>query len=175
MPIQALNAPTSWPSTLGLAVGWLALMLAYSPLADRIATRFVATPPALGAFRMLQQSRSRLFLGIVMAWLLGGFLEELIFRGIVLQWLKGLLSGWLDPPIAAALAVCFAAIGAGLVHLYQGLRAAIIVAQLSALFGMLFVVDGYNLWAVVFCHGMYDTVAFIRFANKKSKYSQLDG
>ena len=25
------------------------------------------------------------------------------------------------------------------------------------------------------CHGLYDTVAFIRFANKKSKYSNLEG
>jgi hypothetical protein len=24
------------------------------------------------------------------------------------------------------------------------------------------------------CHGLYDTIAFIRFANKKSKYSDLD-
>jgi hypothetical protein len=25
------------------------------------------------------------------------------------------------------------------------------------------------------CHGFYDTIAFIRFAMKKSKYSDLDG
>ena len=58
--------------------------------------------------------------------------------------------------------------------MYQGLRAAIIVAQLSVLFGVLFVVSGHNLWAVMLCHGLYDTIAFIRFANKKSKYSKLD-
>jgi membrane protease YdiL (CAAX protease family) len=57
------------------------------------------------------------------------------------------------------------------IHLYQGPRAAATVAQLSALFGVLFVIDGYNLWAVIFCHGLYDTIAFVRFAAKKSKYS----
>jgi len=43
------------------------------------------------------------------------------------------------------------------------------------MFGVLFVISGYNLWAVMLCHGLYDTVAFIRFATKKSKYSNLEG
>jgi len=170
-----LSSSVSWVSTIGLAVAWLVLMLAYSPLADRVATRCVAKPPSLDAFRALQQSKSKLLIGIVVAWVLGGFLEELIFRGIILQWIEALVSAWLVAPIAAGIAVCAAALGAGLIHLYQGLRAAIAVTQLSVLFGLLFVVSGHNLWAVMLCHGMYDTVAFVRFANKKSKYSRLNG
>ena len=54
-------------------------------------------------------------------------------------------------------------------HLYQGPRATVIVTQLSVMFGVLFVVSGYNLWAVILCHGMYDTVAFIRFASWEIK------
>lgn len=31
------------------------------------------------------------------------------------------------------------------------------------------------LWlAVILCHGLYDTIAFIRFANKTSKYSKFE-
>ncbi len=52
--------------------------------------------------------------------------------------------------------------------------AMVIISQLSALFGILFVISGYNLWAVMLCHGLYDTIAFVRFANKQSKYSDLD-
>src|SRR5689334_21661556 len=65
-----LDAPASWPWTVVLAVAWLALMLGYSPVADRIATRWVAKPPTLGAFRPLQQSTGRLIAGIVVAWVL---------------------------------------------------------------------------------------------------------
>jgi membrane protease YdiL (CAAX protease family) len=54
------------------------------------------------------------------------------------------------------------------------LRAAIIITQLSILFGVLFVASGFNLWPVILCHGVYDTVAFIRFATKKSKYADLE-
>jgi membrane protease YdiL (CAAX protease family) len=173
--MQRLVLPVPIAPTIGFALAWLALMLAYSPLADRIATRLVSKPPTLGAFGVLQQSRSKLLVGIIVAWVFGGFLEELIFRGIILQSIKRLLSPLLVEPMATGIAVCIAAIGAGIVHLYQGPRAAIIITQLSVLFGILFVVSGYNLLAVMLCHGSYDTIAFIRFANKKSKYSKFDG
>lgn len=168
-----LSFYVSWLAT-GWGVAWLALMLAYSPFADWVATRLVDKPPNLAAFQILQHSRSKLIVGIVAAWVLGGFLEELLFRGIFLQRIAALMSGWLFEPFAIAAAICITAIGAGLVHLYQGLRAGIIVAQLSALFGILFVLSGRNLWTVILCHGLYDTIAFIRFANKKSKYSKYD-
>jgi len=168
-----LSIPASRLSTIGFAVAWLGLMLAYSPLADSVATRWVDKPPTLDAFRVLQQSKAKLFLGIV-AWVLGGFLEELAFRGIIVSSMEALALPWLAKPVATAIAVGTAAAGAGLIHSYQGLRAVIIVAQLSVLFGVLFVVSRHNLWAVVLCHGLYDTAAFIRFANKTSKYSNID-
>ena len=168
----ALSNP--WWRVIGLAAIWTALMFAYSPLADRLATRWFAKPPTLGSFRAIQESRVKLVAGILVAWMLGGVLEELVFRGIVLKSVDALLSGWLTAPIATAVAVCLAALGAGLIHFYQGHRAMVIITQLSILFGVLFVISGYNLWTVMLCHGLYDTIAFIRFANKKSKYSDLD-
>jgi uncharacterized protein len=160
--------------TIGFAAVWLALMLVYSPIADRLATRLIDKPPTLGAFRALQQSRVKLLIGIVAAWVLGGFLEEVVFRGIVLQSVEAALAGWLaQPTAAAAIAILTAALGAGVIHLYQGPRAAIIIVQLSILFGVLFVVSGYDLWAVILCHGLYDTIAFIRFAAGKSRYAKF--
>ncbi len=170
-----LGIPHSWWATAGFAVGWLGLMLACSPLADWLATRLVDRPPDLEAFRALQQSRAKLLAGIVVAWVLGGVLEELLVRGIVLKAAEPLLAAWLPGPAAAGIAVVSAALGAGVAHLYQGPRAVLIITQLSVLFGVLFVVSGYNLWAVMLCHGLYDTIAFIRFATKKSRYAKLDG
>jgi hypothetical protein len=77
------------------------------------------------------------------------------------------LAPWLIPRLAAGVAVCIAASGAGAVHRYQGPRAVLIIAQLSVLFGILLVVSGYNLWAVMLCHGLQDTIAFIRYARRK--------
>jgi membrane protease YdiL (CAAX protease family) len=169
-----LAMPTSWWRVVVFAAAWTAIMFAYSPFADRLATRAFAEPPTLGSFRAIQQSRVKLIAGIAVAWVLGGILEELVFRGIVVKSVESLLTASLIVPIAAAVAVCVAALGAGLIHFYQGYRAMVIITQLSILFGVLFVISGYSLWTVMLCHGMYDTIAFIRFANKKSKYSNLD-
>lgn len=162
-----------WLPTLGFALAGLAVMLVYSPLADRLAARVFASPPTLEAFRGIQQSRGRLIAGIAAAWVLGGILEELIARGIVLGSIRSFLAPWLIAPVAAGVAVCIAALGAGAMHLYQGSRALLIITQLSILLGVLFVVSGYNLWAVMLCHSLYDTIAFVRFANRKSRYSNL--
>ena len=168
-----LGSP-DWASTIGYAAGGLVITVAYSPLADRLASYWFEKPPTLESFRGIQQSKAQLITGIVLAWLLGGILEELVARGIILRSVDALLTPWLTPSFAAVLAMVIAAAGAGLLHSYQGPRAVLIITQLSFLFGVLFVVSGYNLWTVMICHGLYDTIAFIRFAGKKSKYSELD-
>ena len=163
----------AWAPFAG-AIPWLVLMLAASPLADGLASRLFKKPPTVGAFRGLQQSPAKLLAGIVVAWALGGVLEELVFRGVVLNGVVRLLADRLTDPLPATIAILVAAAGAGIIHLYQGARAALIVTQLSILFGALFVLSGHSLWAVIVCHGLYDTIAFVRFALKKSKYSDLD-
>jgi len=170
-----LGTPSRPLVTIVLVLVWWGVMLAYSPIADRLATRWFAKPPTLQSFRAIQQSTMKLVAGILVAWVLGGILEELVFRGIVLRSIEGWFRPALGVPMAAACAVWLAALGAGVIHLYQGPRAVAIIVQLSVMFGVLFVISGYNLWAVMLCHGLYDTVAFIRFATKKSKYSNLEG
>src|SRR5689334_19384140 len=66
-----LATPASLLWTVGYAIVWTGLMLAYSPAADWIATRFVTKPPTLGAFKPLQESWIKLVIGIAIAWLLG--------------------------------------------------------------------------------------------------------
>lgn len=168
-----LGFPNSWLLTVGFALVWLGLMLTYSPLADKLATHWFSMPPTLESFRSIQQSKGKLIAGIIVAWLLGGVLEELIARGIVLKSVDLLLTPYLFKPLAIGVAIFAAGLGAGVFHLYQGPRAMAIITQLSVLFGLLFVISGYNLWAVILCHGLYDTIAFIRFAYKKSKYSDV--
>jgi membrane protease YdiL (CAAX protease family) len=163
----------AWLSTFGFSLAGLGVMLAYSPLADWLARRWFVKPPTLEAFGVIKQSKAKLIAGIVVAWILGGVLEELIARGIFLQSVQAALTPWLIKPVAVGVALGYAALGAGVMHLYQGPRALVITTQLSILFGILFVVSGYNLWAVMICHGLYDTIAFIRFATGKSRYSDL--
>jgi membrane protease YdiL (CAAX protease family) len=167
-----LSSMVSWPQTIIFALAGLAVTLACSPIADRIASRWFPEPPYLETFRAIQKSKVNLGLGIVTAWVLGGFLEEMVARGIVLTSLHSALSITLPDIPAAAVAIVMAAAGAGAMHLYQGKRAMAIITQISILFGVIFVISGYNLMAVIICHGLYDTIAFIRFAGGRSLYSK---
>lgn len=169
-----LNRPHSWLLTVVGAAAWVLLMIAYSPLADALARRRFPEPPNLTAFDGIRRSRSMLVAGIAVAWLLGGFLEELTFRGVVLPVLDTWLTPLLPRPVATAAAVVGAAAGAAVIHLYQGRRAVLVVGQLSVLFGTLMVISGHNLWTVMICHGLYDTVAFIRYARGTSRYATAD-
>lgn len=164
-----LEPQTPWWMTLAWAAGGTLVMLAWSPLADRIAKRFYSEPPKLDAFNVIQKGLPQLVGGIVVAWILGGFMEELVFRGVVLNFTEAMLGPVIGTWPAAVIAIVLAALGAGLCHAYQGPRAMGIITQLSVLFGVLYVASGYNLWAAILCHGFYDTIAFIRFAMKKSK------
>lgn len=168
-----LRADVPIPVTFAWALGWLAPMLALSPAADWIATRLFAAPPDLGAFRAIQESWIKLLAGILFAWVAGGLLEELALRGVFLGAIKDIAALGVGPVAATATGVIAAACAACVIHLYQGPRAALIVAQLSVLFGVLYLLSGRNLLAVMLCHGLYDTIAFTRFAMRKSKYSDL--
>ena len=179
--------PISWWRVVVFAAAWTAIMFAYSPLARQVERQLepdsssqdqtlwlVPTPSRSPEVKLIARYRSR--------WVLGGwgclcrrsddwwFQEESILKSL---W-RRIVVRMAHVPIATAVAVCIAALGAGLIHFYQGPRAMVIITQLSILFGVLFVIGGYNLWTVMLCHGLYDTIAFIRFANKKSKYSNLD-
>jgi len=167
-----LGVPGSWVVTVAVAAAWTVLMLAYSPLADRFARRWFPDPPNLAASRPVQQSWVKLAAGIVVAWLLGGFLEELLARGVAQQSIQTWLTPALPRAVAATVAVLVAATGAALAHFYQGRRAMLIVLQLSVLFGVLMIVSGHHLWTVIICHGLYDTVAFVRFARGTSRYAR---
>lgn len=171
--LDFLAFPASWINTLGFAIAGVVAALLFTGVADWLATRIAPARPKLGAFRSLQKSWLHLAAGIVIAWVLGGFIEEIALRGIVLRGLEHLLLADVTASAAAVLAIGAAALVGFVIHLYQGLRGALIVGQLSVLFGIVYVASGHDLWAAILCHGLYDTVAFIRFARRKSRYSQF--
>lgn len=140
------------------------VLLSVSPLLDRAASLIFAEPPRLDAFDAIALSPIHLAGGIVIAWVLGGFIEEILLRGVILS---TVLEAGLPFPggVVNAFAVSVAAIAGGLAHYYQGPRAMLIITMLSMAFGGVFVLSG-SLWAVILCHGMYDTFAFVLHARR---------
>jgi len=143
---------------LGIAVGvgyqFLGLYL-IEPLLARVISGEL---PDVTQFRSLIGNEALLVFWLAMSWTLAAFMEEMVYRGWLMNRLAELLrfstNGW----IAAALvsSVLF-----GVVHLYQG-PSGIIATGLSGLvFACVYLATNRNLWASILAHGSMDTVGFL--------------
>lgn len=93
---------------------------------------------------------------ILLGWILGGFFEEIIFRGYVQKRLAILFG---DTTKAWLLAAVLASIVFGFVHNYQGPSGIITTALIAFLFGLIFTFNKNNLMVLVLTHGIYNTIA----------------
>ncbi len=151
-----LGPPVSWPMTLEWALGWLVLMLVATPVADWIAGRFFRPRADLGTAP--RPTPGRVFLALIAALIVGGLIEETVLRGLVLRWAEYQVACRFGLGAGIAGGIGAAAIIGGLVRLYRGTRAALTALQLSALLGGLYVLSGYDLWAAIVCHALYEAI-----------------
>lgn len=93
---------------------------------------------------------------ILLGWVLGGFCEEIIYRGYVLKRLAVILGdtnkAWLFAAVTASIVFGFA-------HNYQGPSGIIATAIIALLFGLIFIFNKNNLMVLVLTHGIYNMIA----------------
>jgi hypothetical protein len=155
-----------WATTVVIALAWLALMLAYSPVADRLAIAWAPDPPDAPA-RLAPRKPAPALIALP----LSGLLEELVLRGITLPALAIAGSAWMAPSVAIAAAALACALASGAIQRDQDGRTIIVTIQRALMLGLLFVLSGYNLWAVILCRGVYDVIALIGLARGSAQYS----
>ncbi len=90
---------------------------------------------------------------IVLGWILGGFCEEIIFRGYVIRRLAIIFGdsnkSWLFSAIIASIAF-------GLVHNYQGPAGIITTAIIGFGLALIFIYNRNNLMLPILTHGIYN-------------------
>lgn len=153
-----LRRPRSWPATLLLSLGGVAaihlgIMRGIAPLVQRW-----TGPPDISRFDGLRGNGAALILGLITAWTLAAFGEEMVFRGYLLNRLAAFFGGkrlgW-----GAAVVLSSLVFGAG--HAYQGPAGMILTAGVGVLYALAYLLTGRNLWAPILIHGLYDSFAFI--------------
>lgn len=93
---------------------------------------------------------------LAISWLVGGFCEELLFRGFLLNKVASLVkSGW----FGLAVGVVAQAILFGLLHLYQGAFGFVFAFTLAMAFGLGYLACARNLWPLILVHGTWNSVA----------------
>ncbi len=109
-----------------------------------------------GRFDNVPGNLSAYLFWIVMAWAIGGFTEEMLFRGALFARFERLFG---PIPFAAALAVIAQAVLFGQQHYYyQGLAGWVATGVIGAVSGFLYLAFRRNLWPLIISHGLSNTI-----------------
>lgn len=133
----------------GIVEGLFASVSEQTPVNAEVATRYS------NRFADLPGNLSMLTLWIGIGWIIGGFTEELLFRGFLINKCEMALRGL---PGAVLVAILIQATLFGQQHFYyQGLGGALATGTIAALSGLLYLFGRRNLWALILSHGLANT------------------
>ncbi|SFE64907.1 CPBP family intramembrane glutamic endopeptidase [Thermophagus xiamenensis] len=152
-----LGKPQNWWQPILVFVG---LYVAFQLFARYVSPEIVklGDRPNVSHLMSLKGNMQGLVIALVVVWITAAFLEELIFRGFLLNAINKLLgstkwSMWASVVISS---VIF-----GLIHAYQGITGILITGSVGFIFGLAFIINGRRLWPVMLMHGIIDTISFI--------------
>lgn len=154
--------PESFGRLIFITVIATAILLPLSSVTLSAVRTLVGTAPNLAAFESLRGNMVALTGGLVVAWVFGAFIEELLFRGFLLNTLHEWFSHKGCPPgITWTAAVLVTSVFTGIGHCYQGIAGMIGTGLIAVGFSAVYLMNRRNLWSCILTHGLYDTVAFL--------------
>ncbi len=141
---------------LTMAVGILADGLAVSAIGEADDATRAIDERYQGRFDNLPGNLSVYLFWLAMAWIIGGFTEEILFRGVLFARFERLLR---PLPFAAVLAVVLQAVLFGQQHYYyQGFAGWVATGAIGVVSGLLYLRFNRNLWPLVISHGLGNTI-----------------
>jgi membrane protease YdiL (CAAX protease family) len=93
------------------------------------------------------------------AMITGGFIEEFLYRGLMMDRIARLLGGGSRSALSAAL-LC--GIPFGLVHFQWGGGGMFVTAVMGSVLGLMYLATRRNLWPLVFGHALLDLVLLLQ-------------
>jgi membrane protease YdiL (CAAX protease family) len=93
---------------------------------------------------------------LIVSWIVGGFTEEMLFRGFLISKFERLFG---KTPFAIPFAIVLPALIFGQQHMYyQGIKGLVEGFVIATLYGTIYIVNKRRLWPLIICHGLVDTV-----------------
>ena len=156
-----LKRPVSWVSTF---IWGTLLALATTAFGIWISRPVIAAVTGqvqdFSQFQSVRGNWQMLLIWLAVSWILGGFLEELAFRGYLLNRSLDLFGTQSWGLIAGVL---LNAAAFGVLHAYQGLGGILNTAVDAALFATIYLIGRRNLWLTILVHGIGNSLGFLAF------------
>ncbi len=123
---------------------------------DPLLDRLTGHPADLSEFADVRGNASMLLFWLLLSWVLGAF-----GRGAGVPWVYP--EPYMVPQRAApqSIAILGSAVLFGVSHVSQGLSGVISNVLGGLVYGILYVLAGWNLWVPILAHGLEDTIGFI--------------
>ena len=146
----------SWPKAIFLSFVLAVLIeltfeIFFNPIFEKITDTLID----LSEFEGMRGNFITYIIMLLIGWVVGGFIEEITFRGYLITRLKKLLG---NSPLVLFFILVLTSVPFGLSHLYQGLSGVLSTGFIAFIFGFIFIKSGYNLWLPILTHGFVNTV-----------------
>jgi membrane protease YdiL (CAAX protease family) len=155
-----LSRPKSWGRTilLGVAVT-VGVAVVGTLLLSLIQLALPNAPQDLSRMDVLRGNLGNMILNVAAIWFTAGFVEELLWRGYLMNRLIDLQGS--STKLAWAISLVVSAIIFGLGHTYQGPGGVLRIMASGLVIGAAFLITRRNLWPVVFAHAVLDSLGFV--------------
>ena len=151
-----LRRSTSLWLALGAAVGLYLLNMALSTWLVPILAEWVAPVRRPSFLGYIRGNLGGFLTWLAIGWIVGAFIEELLFRGFLLNRVADVLGGG---KAALAVGVVAQAVLFGALHFYGGAFAFLHATVFALANGVFYLLAGRNLWPLIIVHGAWNTVA----------------
>jgi membrane protease YdiL (CAAX protease family) len=152
-----MRRPSRWlfAQVPAVLIAWIAV----SAGAAILVGQYLPSPDTSARFGNLAGNLPATLWWIAIGWLVGGFAEEVIFRGFLLNRLEALLPRGAGGSVMAVLVQAFLF---GAVHAYnRGLFGLLVLGAVGAVLGAFYLVFHRNLWPLILAHGLGNTLGFL--------------
>lgn len=146
------NALKLIATALGLAI--CISLLGYFVLFPSI-EKFTEAPLKFGVFAQVKNNTTVFFTSLIIGWIVGGFMEEIIFRGFMIS----IFTKYFNPKIGTVLGIILPFILFGYLHGYQGISGQILIGITGSLFAIIYIFSKRNLWLNILTHGFINTIS----------------
>lgn len=122
-----------------------------------IIEQITGVPLDLGPFKQLKGNPAILISSLIIGWIVGGFLEEVIFRAFMIT----RFVNHLPYKVAAVVGVIIPSIIFGSLHAYQGPSGQILTGCVGVMLALIYLFNKRNIWLIIFTHGFVNTCSML--------------